>query len=153
VGAYLRIVETKDMAAIRPLYDAWLSIANGEEFGLDIDSDVADVNGQTLCSAGGTLLVAYDKQDPVGFFALSPVPSAVSKQTVVVCTFWFALPNANLVGPRLIEAAKDWTARNGYSHLLLSGSKIASDSHDKICRYCERVGAKHFETIYLLEVA
>ena len=149
----MKIVETKDVAAIRPLYDAWLAIANGEEFGLELDTEVAEMSAQRLIEQGGVLLVAYDEGNPIGFMLISPVPSAVSKQIVAMCSFWFALPNVGIAGPSLIEAAKRWTAKNSYSHLLLSGSKLASDSHDKICRYCEKIGARHFETIYLLEVA
>ena len=56
----MRIVETKDVTEIRPLYDAWLLIANGDEFGLDIDIKFAESNMQKMLSADGSLLVAYD---------------------------------------------------------------------------------------------
>jgi hypothetical protein len=149
----MRIIETKDVAEIRPLYDAWLSISHGDDFGLDIDSKVADANVQYLIAAGGALFVAYDNDVPIGFLTVSLVPSAVGKQIVAMCTYWFALPSSDLVGPNLIEVAKKWTANKGCGHLLITGSKLASDSHDKICRYCNRIGAKQFETIYILGVA
>ena len=149
----MRIVETKDVEAIRPLYDAWLSIANGEKFGITIDPVVADANMQTLCCAGGSLLVAYDEDDmPVGFFALSPMPSGFGDQIIATETMWFALPNMHGVGPALFEAACAWTKANGCSHLMTTASKLASDLHDKVGRFCLHAGSKHFETIYLLEI-
>jgi len=148
----MKIVETKDITTIRPLYDAWLAIANGEEFGLDLDPVVADTNAQTIIESGGSLLVAYDEDDsPVGFFALSPMPSAFGRQLLAVETMWFALPNAQKAGLALLKEARLWAEENGCSHLMISGSRLASDLHDKVCSFCERIGAKQFETVYLME--
>ena len=149
----MKIVETKDITTIRPLYDAWLAIAHGEEFGLDIDPDVADANMQALCGTGGILLVAYEEEDPVGFFAMSPMASAFGNQTMAMETMWFALPNTHRAGPALLKAAYQWAKENKCSHLMISGSRLASELHDKVCRFCEKVGARQFETIYLMEVA
>ena len=148
----MKIVETKDITTIRPLYDAWLEIAHGEEFGIDLDPVVADTNMQTMLQAGGVLLVAYDEEDPVGFFALSPMPSAFGKQSMAMETMWFALPNAHKAGPALFKVARQWAKANNCSHLMISGSRLASEMHDKVCHFCERIGAKQFETIYLLEI-
>ena len=149
----MRILETKDINTIRPLYDAWASIAHGDDFGLDIDLEVADANMQKLLSLEGALLVAYGDDDKVeGFFALCPMPSFFGKQTIAMETMWFALPNAHRAGPALFKAARKWTKENGCSHLMVSGSKLASDLHDKVCLFCERAGANWFETVYLLEI-
>jgi hypothetical protein len=148
----MKIVETQDVTTIRPLYDAWLAIANGEEFGIDIDPAVAEVNMQTLCEAGGTLLVAYDEDAPVGFFALSPMPSAIGNQTMAVETMWFVLPNSHLIGPALFDAARERARDKGHSHLMVTASRLASDLHDKVGRFCMQAGSKHFETVYLLEI-
>ena len=149
----MKIVETKHVSVIRPLYDAWLEIANGEEFGLDLDPAVTDDTMRTLLESGGILLVAYDDNDiPVGFFAVSPMPSAFGKQIMAAETMWFALPSAPRAGFALFKAAKKWAAENNCSHLMVSGSRLASELHDKVWHFCERLGAKHFETVYLLEI-
>ena len=149
----MRIVESKDAAEIRPLYDAWLSISKGVEFGLDIDVDFTDENLQKILVTGGSLLVAYDDEDkPVGFFAISPIQSFFGRQMIAMEAMWFCLPNAHRAGPALLKEARQWSKEHGCSHLMISGSRLASDMHDSVCHFCERVGGKHFETVYLMEV-
>ena len=150
----MRIVETKDIATVRSLFDAWLRIAHGEEFGLDIDKDVTDTNLQTLLSNGGVLLVAHDDEtdEAVGFFAISPMASAFGSQMIAAETMWFALPNQQKAGVELFKAACDWAVANDCTHLMICASRLASDLHDKVCGFCERAGAKKFETVYLMEV-
>ncbi len=148
----MRIIETKDVMAIRPLYDDWAAIANGQKFGLDIDIEYADANLQKLLLAGGTLLVAYDADQPVGFFSISPMQSFFGRQTFAMETMWFALPSSPRAGLLLFKEAIKWTESHGCSHLMLSGSWLASGMHDAVCRFCEKVGAVQFETVYLLKI-
>ena len=149
----MRIIDTQDVETIRPLYAEWMKIANGAEFGLDIDIEYAEANLQAVLKVGGSLLVAYDDTNsPVGFFAVSPMPSFFGKQMTAMELMWFCLPNAHRAGPALLKAAKKWAVEHNCSHLMLAGSRLASDMHDAVCHFCEKVGAKHFETIYLLEI-
>ena len=150
----MRIVESKDANDIRMLAEEWLKIANGQEFNLDLDYDVSIDNLAVVLQSGGTILLAYedDEDIPVGFFALSPMQSFFGKQLIAMETMWFCLPNAHRAGPALLRAAKEWAIEKGCSHLMISGSKLASDMHDKVCHFCERSGGKQFETVYLIEV-
>ena len=150
----MRIVESKDVADIRSLAKEWLKIANGEEFSMDLYYDIAAENMASLIKSGGTILLAYedDEDIPVGFFALSPMQSFFGRQLIAMETMWFCLPNAHRAGPALLRAAKKWAVENGCSHLMVSGSRLASDLHDKVCHFCERSGGKQFETVYLMEV-
>ena len=112
----MRIVESTDVETIRPLYDEWLKIANGAEWGVELDPDVTSANMQKLVEADGVLLVAYEDDQPTGFFAISKIPSTFGKQWIAVEAMWFALPNAHMAGPSLLKAAQRWTASHGCCH-------------------------------------
>ena len=150
----MRIVESKDVNDIRMLAEEWLKIANDDEFNLDLDYDIAIENLATVIKTGGTILLACedDSDIAVGFFALSPMSSFFGKQLIAMETMWFCLPNAHRAGPALLRAAKQWAIEHGCSHLMISGSRLASDMHDKVCHFCERSGGKQFETVYLMKV-
>ena len=155
----MKIIETKDVTTIRPLHAPWMQMMNGKEFGIMVDPGVAEERLRSILESGeGTILVAYKLDDdaedvPVGFFAVISVPSFFGEQKIALELLWFALPNAMTAGPRLLKAAMRWTEEHGCSHLMLSGSRLSSDMHDKVCEFCEKVGAKPFETVYLLRVS
>jgi hypothetical protein len=100
----------------------------------------------------GALLLAYDGVELVGFFSVFAAKSSVSEQGIAVETFWFARPNRKMAGPVLFRAAKDWAQNHGCTHLIVSGSRLASDLHDKVCKFCEAVGMQPFETSYIVRL-
>ncbi|MCP5006526.1 MAG: hypothetical protein GY941_21690 [Planctomycetes bacterium] len=148
----MRIAETKDVTIVRPLRDAWMQIANGQEFGLEINAEVFESKLRVMLK-DGTLLVAYDESDkPIGFFAVTVVESSLSYQKIATELYWFALPSVCGAGPRLYEAARQWAADNDCVRLMICASRLGSDLHDKVCNFCERQGGSVFETVYMMEV-
>ena len=172
----MRIDESQDASLLRPLLERWLKICHGsklssipvdklvfddyglmdedDEFGLTVSVEGVEQDLQARLDLGdGTLLLAWDGVEPVGFFAVFKVKSSLSDQFVAIETFWFAVPNHQLAGPALFHRAKLWAKDNGCTHLIVSASRLASDLHDKVASFCERVGMKPFETVFISEVA
>jgi GNAT superfamily N-acetyltransferase len=149
----MRIERSHDVGKVRALCERWQSECNGEAFGLIVRADDAlSELDRWLDGATGTLLLAYDGTELVGFFAVFAVDSFLGNQTVALEKYWYALPNRVKAGPALFRAAKQWAGENGCSHLLVSASNLASDSHDKVSRFCEGMGMKKFETSYIEQV-
>jgi hypothetical protein len=106
-----------------------------------------------LCLASeGAVLVAEKEEVIIGLFALFAVDSYLGNQKIAVEKYWYVSDNTCLAGPRLYLAAVNWAREHGCSHLITSGSKMASDRHDSICQFLESSGAKHFETSYIYEL-
>lgn len=146
----VRIDESKDVTKVRTLLGQWEKICHGSQFGLAVSVAGVERDLQARLDLGdGVLLIAYDGIEPVGFFAVFKGKSSLSDQTLAVETFWFALPNRKLAGPALFHAAKAWAKSHGCTHLVVSASRLASDLHDKVCSFCEKVGMKPFETVYI----
>ena len=147
----MKIVESINIYDVRPLFQDWIEQSRGDEFGLIMCLDDLDESLQQLVHQGGVLLIAYDQDSPVGWLALSQVPSFSGPQMIAYVTFWYSSNRSKLAGPRLMDAAKNWAVSHDCSHLFVGASRLASNSHDSICRYMERTGAKQFETIYIWE--
>jgi hypothetical protein len=152
----VRVEQTQDVERLRGFFDVWTQTAHGDEFGIDIDTDsiLAQID-MRLTFGKGVILIAIDSNDnPAGFFVVETYASGLGgKQTFAGESFWFALPNRVMAGPYLAKAAKKWAKENGCSHLTISGSRLASDLHDKVCNFCERMDMKPIETVYITEVA
>ena len=146
----MRIDESQNAAAVCPLLEQWHEIQHGEVFGLDVSVAATEADLQARLDLGdGTLLVAWDGIELVGFFAVFKAKSSLSDQQLAVEIFWFAKPNHHSAGPALYHRAKVWAKDHGCTHLVVSGSHLASDLHDKVCAFCERLGMQAFETSYI----
>ncbi len=150
----MRIEESQDVALLHPLLRHWEKICHGDAFGLEVTVAGVEQDLQARLDLGnGTLLLAWDGIELVGFFAVSAVKSPLSGQQIAVETFWFALPNKKMAGPALFRAAQQWAKVHGCTHLIVSASRLASGLHDKVCSFCEKVGMKPFETAFICEVS
>lgn len=154
----MRIVQTNDVSVIEPLAKKWHDVSNAVAFGLKvIMEDVLNDLDVWLESYPGTIIVAmedpeYDPPFPVGFFAVFAVKSFLSNDLVALEKYWFSDPESHKAGVYLYKAALKWAADNGCTHLILSASNLASDQHDKVCKFCEAFGMNKFETSYIVKV-
>lgn len=145
----MKIEQTQDVEKIRGIAAKWSAECNGSVFGLTVDTDEAlrDL-AIWLDHAPGTLLLAYDGAELTGFFAVFAVKNFLGREMLALEKYWYCLPNKVRAGPALFEAAVLWSKQNGCSHLIVSASNLASDLHDKVCKFCERMGMQVFETAY-----
>lgn len=149
----MRIELTQDVKKIRPLAARWSAGCNGDRFGLtvSVDAALADLDRWFSCIPG-TLILAYDGLELVGFFAVAVMSNFLGYEKIALERYWYALPNHVRAGPALFRAAQQWGKANGCTHLTVSASHLASDAHDKVARFCERMGMKPLETVYVGEV-
>jgi GNAT superfamily N-acetyltransferase len=151
----IEIKRTQDVAWVIPLAQQWRAECNADTFGLDT-YQAETILGELqswLDERPGVLLVALDGEKPVGFFAVFAVKSFLGEQNIALEKYWYALPNYSLAGVRLFRAAQQWAEEQGCSHLIVAASNLASEKHDKVCRFCQDMGMQLFETAYIQEVS
>lgn len=144
------IEHCQNIEELRPLAEKWFEMHNGDEFGLDVDLETIFNDLREWQRNEGTILVARHEGEPVGLFAVFVVPSFLGNQKIALEKYWFS--RARVAGPRLYIEAVKWAQENGCSHLITNASNLASEMHDKVCRFLESTGAKMFETSYILEL-
>ena len=155
----MRIETTHDVERIREIAGRWLSGCNAQKLGfaISIDRALEDLR-EWVDTMPGDILLAYepvsdyDPPELVGFFALFVCDSYLGPDKVALEKYWYAEPNHTRAGVALFRAAMEWSKEHGCSHLIASASGIASDLHDKVCRFFERQGMTLFETAYIAKV-
>lgn len=150
----MRIEQWTEAERLIPLLEYWRSEQNGDVMGIDMDMDtfVSDQN-KWMQSLGGTILVAIDKDELVGFMTLLKVPSEFGKQSWGIEKGWYVKPKIQIAGIRLYHQAEKWCKENGCSHLVMSASHLASDLHDKVCKFYCRMNMRKFQTSFIKEIA
>jgi hypothetical protein len=140
------------MEDLRPLGQEWLQELSADDYGLDVDLDVIVQDLKDWLQNEGVVLVAKENDEIIAVFALFAVPSYLGKQKIALEKYWYARTDHHVAGPKLYIEALDWAKQHGCSHLITSGSKMASDRHDSICKFLEKTGAQHFETSYIYKL-
>jgi GNAT superfamily N-acetyltransferase len=146
------IEQCQNIEELRPLAELWLKEHSADNYGLEVDIDVIAQDLMIWLCGEGTVLVAKENDEVIGMFALFVAPSYLGKQKIAVEKYWYTQRGRAVAGPKLYIEAVEWARLHGCSHLITSGSKMASDRHDAICRFLERTGARHFETSYIYEL-
>lgn len=144
-----------DIETLRPIAESWLEIARGNEFNIDINID------KHLCELGAlvfgvnsNLIALYDKGVPVGYIGLQYFDSPTGNQRIANERYLYVIPEKRSLpaSMRLLKSAKYLAKQKGCSHRILNASNLASDLHDKVCKFYERLEMKKFETSYISEV-
>ena len=147
------IIETcTNLEDLRPICQEWLDELHADTYGMDVDVEVIKEDMEMWMESEGEVFVAKEEGDIIGVLAVFAVPSYLGKQKIAVNKYWYARRGNHIVGPKLYIEALNWARLHGCSHLLTSGSRMASDRHDSICQFLEKTGAKHFETSYVYEL-
>jgi hypothetical protein len=148
------VIYSADVSGLRPLVEAWSREADGTPFGviLSVDHVLADM-ARLVQGPRSILLVLLENGEPAGFMGLRVFPSPTGPQWIAQEHYWFVRPESRgRASLRLLKTARETVKAIPCSHLLLSASTMASEKHDKVCDLYKRLGAKKFETTYILEV-
>ena len=149
----MKLEYVTDIEVFRPLGELWMQQHNGDEFGIDITvEDVMADAKEVLASGAGVVIGAKDDDEWVGFMLVFTTECFLGLQMIAVEKYWFAKPNALKAAPLMLIKARAWAREEGCSHLIMSASNLASNKHDKVCRFYERKGLRLFETSYICEV-
>lgn len=143
-----------DIETLRPIAESWQKIVRANNFGLitDVNKHLVELE-MMVAKDDANLIVLYDGNNPVGYIGLRYFDSPLGNQRIAEEHYFYVIPeNRGLASMRLIKNARNLAKLKGCSHLILNASNLASDMHDKICRFYEKSGMKKFETSYISEV-
>lgn len=91
--------------------------------------------------------------DVVGYMGVEYFFSPLDNEKVANEHHWYVLEDYRGVGSiRLIHAAEKWAKKHHCTHIIMTASNLASNLHDKVCEFYEKMGMKKFETSYIQEI-
>lgn len=144
-----------DIEKLRPIVESWRENIKANEFGIiadDVDKYLTEISNLVL-EANSDLLVLYDEETPVGYIGLQYFDSPLGNQRMANEHFFFVIPEKRgMTSLRLLKGAKYLAKLKGCSHIIFNASNLASELHDKICKFYEKLDMKLFETSYIIEV-
>ena len=145
----MTIEECTNIEELRPLGEEWLEEIHAGDYGLDVDLNVIAEDLESWMKGEGVIFTAKEDGVIVGLIAVFATPSYLGGQKIALEKYWYCRRGSHVAGPRLYVEAVEWARKHGCSHMITSGSKMASGRHDAICHFLEKTGAKHFETSYI----
>ena len=144
-----------DIETLRPIVESWRKNVVDNDFGIiadDFDKYLFEL-GMMAARDDADLIVLYDEETPVGYIGLRYFSSPLGNQMMANEHYFYVIPEKRgLASIRLIKNAKVLAKMKGCSHIILNASNLASDMHDKICKFYEKSEMKKFETSYIIEV-
>ena len=146
------IEQCQNIEELRSLAWEWMEDSHPELFGLEVSLDVIKADLESWLAGEGAVLIAREGDEILGMFSLFAAPSYLGNQKIALEKYWYCRDGSHFAGPRLYMEAIKWAKEHGCSHLITSGSKMASDRHDAICNFLEKSGAQHFETSYIYKL-
>ena len=145
---------TGDTEILRPVVEAWQEIVIDNGFGIiadDVDKFLTTLS-EVANGSESDLLVLYD-DEPVGYIGLEYFSSPLGNQKMANEHFFFVKPDKRgMSSIRLLRTAKVLAHERGCTHFIMNASNLASDMHDKICGFYEKMDMKLFETSYITEI-
>jgi len=148
------VITLASAESVRPLLTYWQRETNGDGLGVEIDPDyvLRDVARMVADPDAVVLGLVRDKLI-VGFMGVESFPSPTGPQRLANEHYLYVAPKYRGMGAvRLIKSGLRLAAERSCDHLLLNASHLASKQHDSVCKLYERLGAKPFETTYIMEV-
>lgn len=144
-----------DIERLKPEALQWRDTCNGKVMGIDLDPETYFADLATLISRDDAdlFLLVNEDDDVAGYIGVVSFNSPLGNQKMAQEHYWYVSGQNRGSGTMLlIRAIREWAKENGCSHLIMSASTLASEMHDRICRFYERIGMKKFETSYIQEV-
>lgn len=153
----MKVIKAKfgDFEAVRQVALEWKANCNNKLMGIEIVDDIymADIARLINEFDKDLLLLVTDNNEIVGYMGMTFFNSLLGRQKIANEHYWYVAKNyRGRDSLLLIEAARQWAKEKGCSHLQMNASNLASDLHDKICKFYEHIGMKKFETSYIEEI-
>lgn len=144
----------EQIESIRPLAVEWKDFCSCDQFGLKVDVNAFLAGLMDLVDGSNSdLLLLVDNNDIIGIMGITKFQSPFGKEQVANEHYMFIKQGCSVTGgKRLIDAAQKWAKSKGCSHIIMNASNAASDLHDKVCSFYERLGLTKFETSYIKEI-
>lgn len=144
----------EDIEALKDLAFEWKSVCNGKQFRIDLrpETHFRDLAG-LIENENSELFLLMKNDHVIGYMGAICFDSPLGNQKMCQERYWFVSGKNRGRGTlMLLRAVKKWAKEKGCSHRLMTASCLASQMHDKLCRFYERLGFKKFETTYIEEL-
>jgi len=152
----IRATTSEDIERLKPVALEWKETCNGEMMGIELvpESHFADLASLIYREdADLFLLVNEEDNTAIGYMGITCFKSPICNQRMANEHYLYVAEESRGRGIMLlIKKAKEWAKEKGCSHLIFNASNLASDLHDKVCKFYERIGLNIFETSYIQEV-
>jgi len=143
-----------DIEALKLLAFEWMDEWNGKAFGIDLRLETHLQDLTRLIENEDSELFLLIKMDRViGYMGCTCFDSPLGNQKICQEHYWFVSgKNRGRGALLLLRAVKKWAKDKNCSHLIMNCSNLASDLHDRLCRFYEKIGYMKFETSYIKEL-
>lgn len=145
----------QEVETLRPVVESWQKAVIDNEFNIladNVDKYLAELH-IIAYSNESDLLVLYDDDTPIGYIGLRYFESPLGANKVANEHYFYIVPEKRgIASMRLLKMAKTLAKLKGCSHIIFNASNLASDFHDKVCSFYEKLGMKKFETSYISEL-
>lgn len=152
----MRVVKAKieDIEALKEVALEWQCTCNAKEFNIDLDPETYFSDLAVLIeNENSDLFLLMEKDRVVGYMGVTLFHSPLGNQKICQEHYWYCSGDKRGRGTLLLlRAVKTWGKEKGCSHRLMTASCLASDLHDRLCRFYERIGFRKFETTYIEEI-
>jgi len=144
----------EDIERLRPVALQWQENCNGKAMKIDLDLEVHLADLTSLVKRDDAeLFILLRNNEPIGYMGVTCFKSPIGNQLIANEHFWYVLTEFRGYSTLLlIKKAHEWAKSKGCSHIIFNTSNLASDIHDKLCQFYERLGMKKFETSYIKEI-
>jgi GNAT superfamily N-acetyltransferase len=144
-----------DIDRMKTVTSQWKETCKGDKFCLTIDEKThcADLVRLMNGTDSDVFLLLNDDGEVVGYMGVTIFKSPLSEQRMASHYYWYVLKEARGRGSMLLmKAVKEWAKEKSCTHLIMHASALASDLHDKMCGFYEKLGMDKFETYYISRV-
>jgi len=152
----VRLENIIDLLKLRPVVREWRERCNANTMGVKTDEEhffdgLLQLVQKDDCDLFTLRTGALDTV--VGFMGMTVFNSPLGDQRIAIEHYWYVMEEYRDRGSMgLMNAAQEWARKHKCSHLVMNASTLASDMHDKVCKYYERLGMRKFETSYIQEI-
>ena len=145
----------KDIKKLIPVILEWKRTCNGKamNINLDVETYCADLMNLIIKDDSELFILEDDNDKPIGYMGVECFNNPIGEGKMANEHYWFISEKSSGRGAMLLMAAvKLWARHKNCRHLLMSASTLASDMHDKVCKFYERIGMIKFETTFIQEI-
>lgn len=136
--------------ALRPVAEAWAKEACGQQFGIEINADAHLLDLDRLANSPTSALLVLVQAVPVGYIGIEFWQNPLGSELAASEKYWYVAPQARgRDSIRLLKEARKYAKQVGAAYMFFTASKLASESHDAVCKLYEHNGFKAFETTYI----
>lgn len=142
----------EDIEGLKPLAFEWRDSCNAKDLDIDLDRETFFAGLADLIERddADTFLLLNEKDTVVGYMGAICFPSPLGKQRICSEHYWFVSGKNRGRGTLLLlRAVENWAKEKGCNKFIMTASCLASNMHDRLCKFYERIGFQKFETSYI----